>query len=89
MAIPNDDQEHLLEAVAFMDANECKTVIGAARGSSGKSSVEICEALDIASAEFQKNLKDFKNQTGDMIPLSNLSSCSVKVDKSLQKKAVA
>jgi 4-hydroxy-4-methyl-2-oxoglutarate aldolase len=64
MVIPNDDQDYLMEAVAFMDANECKTVIGAARGSSGKSSAEICEALDSASAEFQKNLREFKSTIG-------------------------
>ncbi len=39
MVIPEEDQEHLVEAVAFMDENECLTTIEAARQSGGKSYV--------------------------------------------------
>jgi regulator of RNase E activity RraA len=36
LAIPPEDVPHLLEAARFMDANECATVIAAARDSTGK-----------------------------------------------------
>lgn len=39
MVIPEEDHEHLVEAVAFMDENECLTTIEAARQSGGKSYV--------------------------------------------------
>jgi len=32
LAVPPEDEERLLEAAAFMDSNECHTVIAAARG---------------------------------------------------------
>jgi regulator of RNase E activity RraA len=64
IVIPPEDQEHLLEAVAFMDANECRTTIGAARQSAGKSFKEILEALDEAGEDFAANLLEMRKKFG-------------------------
>jgi regulator of RNase E activity RraA len=54
LAIPDEDQEGLLDAARFMDSNECNTVIAAARDASGKSTEEILESLDQAGVAFGK-----------------------------------
>ena len=36
MAIPDEDLPGLLDAARFMDANECRTVLEAAKSSAGK-----------------------------------------------------
>ena len=41
MAIPESDEDRLLEAARFMDSNECQTLIEAARSSHGKTKEEI------------------------------------------------
>ncbi len=64
IVIPEEDQEHLVEAVAFMDENECLTTIGAARQSRGKSYAEILEDLHRASTEFGRNLEGMKKRFG-------------------------
>jgi regulator of RNase E activity RraA len=64
MVIPEEDQKHLVEAVAFMDENECLTTIGAARQSVGKSYAEILDDLDRASSEFGKNVQAMKKRFG-------------------------
>jgi 4-hydroxy-4-methyl-2-oxoglutarate aldolase len=64
MVIPEEDHEHLVEAVAFMDENECLTTIGAARLSVGKSYAEILADLDKASSEFGKNVQALKKSGG-------------------------
>jgi regulator of RNase E activity RraA len=53
LAIPSEDETRLLEAVRFMDANECATVIATARESSGRSIEELLQALDAASLQFK------------------------------------
>lgn len=58
LAIPDDDLEHLLDAARFMDTNECRTVIAAARESSGKSTDEIIRSLDEAAAQFGVNVRE-------------------------------
>jgi len=55
LAIPPEDEERLLEAAAFMDANECRTVIEAARGTSGRSAAEIVAGLNAAAQRFREN----------------------------------
>ena len=50
VVIPPEDQEHLLDAVTFMDANECNTVIAAARSTVCKRPQEIAVAIDEAAA---------------------------------------
>ncbi len=52
LAIPPEDEAGLLEAARFMDANECRTLIPAAREVSGKTLSEICGAIDAAGARF-------------------------------------
>ncbi len=53
LVIPPEDQEQLYEAVCFMDANECNTVIRAAREASGKTKEEILQSINEAGAEFK------------------------------------
>ena len=52
LAIPNQDQHRLLEAAAFMDANECNTVISAARNADGLSRDELLHAINDAGKQF-------------------------------------
>ena len=60
LVIPREDQAGLLEAARFMDANECNTLISAARESGGKSKEEILESLDAAAVEFGKSCQKLK-----------------------------
>lgn len=52
LAVPPEDEAKLLEAARFMDANECQTLIPAARDVTGKSAAEICDAIDAAARRF-------------------------------------
>ena len=52
LAIPPEDEPRLLEAARFMDANECQTLIPAARDVAGKGTEEICRAIDEAARNF-------------------------------------
>lgn len=52
LAVPREDESRLLDAAQFMDANECLTVIPAARDSSGRSTEEILDRLAQAGREF-------------------------------------
>jgi regulator of RNase E activity RraA len=52
LAIPPEDETRLLDAVLFMDANECNTTIAAARGSAGLPTDELLQRLDRARADF-------------------------------------
>ncbi|MBI5381426.1 MAG: RraA family protein [Opitutae bacterium] len=54
LAVPFGDEKHLLEAARFMDANECQTLIPAARGSAGKSLQQVCDDIDAAGVAFKK-----------------------------------
>ena len=64
LVIPSEDQEHLVEAAASMDANECLTTIGAARQSAGKHYEQILFDLDQASAEFARNTLSMRKRMG-------------------------
>jgi regulator of RNase E activity RraA len=57
LAIPQEDEARLLDAARFMDANECNTVIPAARDTSGKTAAQIRAAIDAAGAAFGKAAK--------------------------------
>lgn len=57
LVIEPEAQPRILEAARFMDANECQTVIAAARNSAGLSSEQILANLTSAAAEFGKNAK--------------------------------
>jgi 4-hydroxy-4-methyl-2-oxoglutarate aldolase len=62
LIIPEQDEQNLLEASVFMDTNECNTVIAAARSASGKSTKQILQELNEASAQFGKAAKEkFEN----------------------------
>lgn len=50
LAVPPGEEQGLLEAARFLDGQECRTLIAAARDVAGKSSTEICDALDRAGA---------------------------------------
>ena len=52
LAIPSGEEQRLLEAVAFMDANECDTMIAAARGASGYNTKQVLARMDEATQEF-------------------------------------
>ncbi len=54
LAIPMEDEQALLDASRFMDANECNTVISAARTSAGLPMQEVLNRLDEAEAAFRK-----------------------------------
>ena len=56
LAIAPEEQPGLLDAVRFMDANECGTVISTARDTAGRSPEEICDRLDRAAVEFSGNV---------------------------------
>jgi 4-hydroxy-4-methyl-2-oxoglutarate aldolase len=52
LAVPPEDEEQLLAATAFMDANECDTVIAAGRSATGLSMPAAMERLEAAAAAF-------------------------------------
>ena len=52
LAVPPEDEERLLEAARFMDANECQTMIAAARAAAGKSIEQILAEFDAAAERF-------------------------------------
>ncbi len=63
LAVPPAEQAGLLEAARFMDANECQTVIAAARETAGRSTDEILEQLAAAGKTFAQNAHaQFKRQ---------------------------
>ena len=57
MVIPPEDQPKLLEAARFMDANECATVIPAARNGAGLSTDELLASLEASITQFSANVK--------------------------------
>lgn len=54
LVIPREDEARLLEAVRFMDANECDTLISAPRASSGLTTKQTLARIDAAAAEFER-----------------------------------
>lgn len=54
LVIPAEDEARLLEAARFMDSNECRTTIAAARDAAGKTSEQILAALQEAGATFRR-----------------------------------
>ncbi|MAS92276.1 MAG: dimethylmenaquinone methyltransferase [Verrucomicrobiales bacterium] len=65
MTIPAEEQGFLLEAAKFMDANECCTLIPAARSASGKSIEEILDSIDAAGAEFGTRVRERFGRDGE------------------------
>ncbi len=52
LAIPEGEERGLLEAASFMDANECTTLIPAARGAAGLAMKDVLARIDDAAAAF-------------------------------------
>ncbi|MCX7008199.1 MAG: RraA family protein [Kiritimatiellaeota bacterium] len=65
LAIPPAEQAGLLEAARFMDANECQTVIAAARETAGRSTDEILAQLAAAGREFSRNARAHFKRKGE------------------------
>ena len=59
LAIPEEDEQGLLEAARFMDANECQYTIAAARSTMGKSAEQTLEDLAEARRAFGGARKAF------------------------------
>lgn len=65
LVVPEEDEAGLVEASAFMDANECNTMIPAARTTAGLSTDEILQKLNEACSQFGQNVKDKSNRQGE------------------------
>lgn len=52
LAVPDEDQPRLLEAARFMDGNECRTLIPAARSAVGKPGEQVLGEINAAGAAF-------------------------------------
>jgi regulator of RNase E activity RraA len=65
LAIPLEDEPRLLEAAQFMDANECKTLIAAARDTAGKPTSEVLAAIDDAGRNFGENARGKFGRKGE------------------------
>jgi len=66
LVTPEEDQKGLYEAACFMDANECRTIIGAARASSGKTHNQILQELNQAVEEFTRNAAEKYGRKGEL-----------------------
>jgi len=65
LAVPPEDEAGLLEAARFMDCNECKTVIPAARGGAGLSAEELLSRINEAGAAFGEAAKSQFKRKGE------------------------
>jgi 4-hydroxy-4-methyl-2-oxoglutarate aldolase len=65
LAIPFGEEKHLLEAAAFMDANECNTMISTARAAAGKSIEEILSSMDTAAQAFGRTAQEKFGHRGE------------------------
>ncbi len=65
LVIPDADQPRLLEALRFMDSNECDTLISTARSAAGWCTEELLQRIDRSFAEFRKaTQKEFSGRVG-------------------------
>jgi 4-hydroxy-4-methyl-2-oxoglutarate aldolase len=65
LVIPPEDQPGLLEAARFMDTNECRTVIPAARSTFGLTPDEILANLETSINQFGTNVKSQFRRQGE------------------------
>lgn len=65
LVIPKEDEARLLEAAMFMDANECNTVIAAARDIAGKSTDDILKSMEEAAEQFGATSQKKFNRRGE------------------------
>lgn len=54
LAIPPEDEPRLLEAARFMDANECQTLLPAARSTAGQATQAVRHSLEAALEAFKQ-----------------------------------
>ena len=65
LTIPPEDEPRLLDAARFMDANECLTLIPAARDTAGKSAAEILAAINAAAQRFGEQAREKFGRKGE------------------------
>ncbi len=65
LILPEEEQKSLYEAVCFMDANECRTMIAAARNTTGKPIARILHELNEAGKAFKKNVAEKFHRKGE------------------------
>jgi len=65
LCIPEEDEKDLLDAARFMDANECRTVIDAARSAYGKTPTQTLEAINEAVKRFKEAAKQKFGRQGE------------------------
>ena len=65
LAVAEEEQAALLEAAQFMDANECNTVIPAARHTADCDTTETLARMKAAIAQFQANVQARFKQRGE------------------------
>ena len=65
LVIPPEEQPALLDASRFMDANECETVIPAARGAAGRTTEQIITDLEASISQFSANVKSKFRREGE------------------------
>lgn len=58
LAIPEEDEQGLLDASRFMDTNECNTLIAAARNATGKYLDKILAELNDATLSFKEAVNE-------------------------------
>lgn len=65
LAVTAEEAPGLLEAARFMDANECNTVIAAARGGAGLTTAENLDRLDAAAEAFGRTARERFRRQGE------------------------
>ncbi len=65
LAVAANEAPTLLDAARFMDANECSTVIPAARDTAGRTTEEILSQINQAAAQFGKNAREKFRRDGE------------------------
>ena len=65
LVIPPEDQARLFEAASFMDANECSTLIAAARNAAGQPTDQLLAQLDAAALAFGKAVEEHFSKPGE------------------------
>jgi 4-hydroxy-4-methyl-2-oxoglutarate aldolase len=65
LAVPEADEQRLLDASRFMDTNECNTLIAVARNSTGKSQDTILAELNDATNKFKAAVNEKFGDKGE------------------------
>ena len=65
LVVPPEDQSQLLDASRFMDANECETVIPAARSAAGQPTESVLNQLEESIRQFSANVKTKFHREGE------------------------